>query len=311
MSKQLSTPILFLIFNRINTTQKVFEKIKKAKPKELYLASDGPRKTKAGEDEVVNNVRNWVLENVDWDCNIHTLFRETNLGCGKAVSQAITWFFENVEQGIILEDDILVSDSFFPYMEALLNHYKDNEHIMHITGHNPLTISKNGEASYYFSHNMHCWGWASWRRAWQKYSFNITNIHDFCKTRAFKNSFKMISARNEWECIFDMMEKHEIDTWDHQWNYCIQFNQGICINPCKNLITNIGFGADATHTCGEVTKLQDRFEINEIVHPKNIKVIDKYCKKINIETLGIKKTTPVVAFKYYLRNYIKPFFHKS
>ena len=119
----------------------------------MFLASDGPRTNVPDEKETVNEVRNYLLSEIDWSCKLKTLFRDENLGCGKAVSSAITWFFENVEMGIILEDDCLPSDSFFMYCRELLLKYKDNGRVMHIAGNNPLGISSsfNDKDSYYFS----------------------------------------------------------------------------------------------------------------------------------------------------------------
>lgn len=135
--KTFDTPILFLIFNRIETTQKVFLKIKELKPKYLYIAADGPRISKPEEKDSCQKVRNYILEQIDWNCNIKTLFREKNLGCGKAVSEAINWFFNNVEEGIILEDDCLPNNSFFYFCEKMLNFYKTENKIFMISGFNP------------------------------------------------------------------------------------------------------------------------------------------------------------------------------
>ena len=131
----LNTPILFLVFNRPDTTQRVFAQIRKIQPKQLFIAADGARKGKEGEQERVAQVRKLILEGIDWDCEVKTLFRDENLGCGKAVSEGITWFFKNVEQGIILEDDTLPDLSFFPFCEELLERYKDDERVAMISGY--------------------------------------------------------------------------------------------------------------------------------------------------------------------------------
>jgi len=158
----LKTPVLFLIFKRLDTTKQVFEQIKKAKPPRLYIAADGPRDYVEGEAEKVKAAREYVLSNIDWNCEVKTLFREKNLGCGKAVSEAITWFFENEEQGIILEDDTVPSQSFFWFCEELLNRYKDEKKVWHIGGTNFQDGIIRGNGDYYFSALNHIWGWASW-----------------------------------------------------------------------------------------------------------------------------------------------------
>lgn len=180
------TPILLIIFKRKDTALKVLEIIKRIKPKYLYIAADGWR----DEDEKIKclETREAILKAIDFECNLKTLFRDKNLGCCDGPVNAINWFFENVEQGIILEDDCLAEISFFDYCEKLLNYYKDNERIMHIAGDSPLD-RKVGDASYYFATIQHCWGWASWRRAWKYYDSTM-------KTISFKNTKKTLKKRD-------------------------------------------------------------------------------------------------------------------
>ena len=167
------TPILFLIFNRPDTTKRVFESIRSIKPAKLYIAADGDRKDKVGEDLLCKDTRS-IIDLIDWECEIKTLFRPENLGCKIAVSSAIDWFFENEEQGIILEDDCLPNESFYIYCETLLNYYAFNERIMHISGNNFQDGMMRGNGSYYFSNYNHIWGWASWKRAWKAYNVDLS-----------------------------------------------------------------------------------------------------------------------------------------
>ena len=171
--KTFETPILFLIFNRPDETKKVFERIKKIKPKFLYIAADGSRKDREGETELCERVKK-VVEIIDWDCEIQRLYRKENLGCKEAVSKGIIWFFENVEQGIILEDDCLPDISFFTYCEELLNRYKDDDRIISIGGTN-LGHKFRNKNSYSFSRFMNMWGWATWRRVAQKIDYNLND----------------------------------------------------------------------------------------------------------------------------------------
>jgi len=243
----LNTPVLFLIFNRLDTTKEVFKIIKKVKPKRLYVAADGPRVIKEGEVQVCKEVREYVISNIDWECKVETLFRNENLGCGKAVSEAITWFFDQVSEGIILEDDTLPDISFFSYCENLLDKYRDDSSVMHISGCYFLKNFENNikdPDSYYFTKHIHVWGWASWRRAWKLYDFSMKSYP------VQKKNLKNYHGKyfHFWEAVLrDTYEKH-IDTWDFQWMYCIFINKGVSINPTKNLIQNIGFGENATHT---------------------------------------------------------------
>jgi hypothetical protein len=278
----LNTPVLFLIFNRLETTKQVFAVIRQVRPRHLYIASDGPRSDRADEKEKVQTVRDYVLKNIDWPCEVKTLFREENLGCGMSVSGAITWFFEQVEQGIILEDDCVPALSFFSYCTELLTKYKDKEKIYHISGHNPLGVV-DMEDSYYYARVQHCWGWASWRRAWTQYSFDIQDLAEFIEQKKLNNIFQRRCDCQYWLGIFYKMEKHLIDTWDYQWIYAILKNDGICINPAKNMISNIGFAGDGTHTTlvDSPFNNQKRYELAVINHPKEIVVSDYLVIAIN------------------------------
>src|SRR5258708_3549575 len=180
-----NTPILFLIFNRPFPTRRVFAEIRKARPAKLFVAADGPRPDKPEDLETCRETRE-IIKDIDWPCEVQTLFRDKNLGCGVAVSGAITWFFQNVEQGIILEDDCLPDPSFFPFCTELLERYKDDERILLISGN--FLQQKNKKfmvkASYYGTLIPHLWGWASWRRAWAKYDFNLTKWPEVKATKS-------------------------------------------------------------------------------------------------------------------------------
>ncbi|MGP8214406.1 MAG: nucleotide-diphospho-sugar transferase [Bacteroidia bacterium] len=265
-----NTPILFVIFNRPETTQQVFEKIRGRRPAHLYVAADGPRENNEN-DKVNCELARKVIQQVDWPCKVDTLFNDTNLGCGKAVSRAISWFFEQVEEGIILEDDCLPDDSFFDFCTTLLTRYKNDERIMHIGGTNFQQGIKRGDASYYFSANIHVWGWASWKRAWKKYDFNVSDIDSFIKLKKLNFYFADPVIRKYWYTIFKKMHAHEIDTWDYQWHYTVLNNKGFAIIPQVNLIRNIGFGSGATHTDG-VSKWANMqtTPITDIIHPAKV-----------------------------------------
>jgi len=245
----LKTPVLFLIFNRPDTTSKVFEKIRAIKPERLYIAADGPRPNISSDKEKCALARS-VVDLIEWDCQVKTLFREANTGCGKGVSDAITWFFTEVEEGIILEDDCVPDNSFFAFCEQLLSYYKNSEKIMHIGGTNFQDANKQYTASYYFSSIAHVWGWATWKRAWNKYSFDINGLDDFKKFKKINHYYNDNKIIEYWHSIFDRMRRHEIDTWDYQWTYSIWNNKGLSIIPKVNLVSNIGFDEDATHTKG-------------------------------------------------------------
>ncbi len=246
--KPLNTPVLFIIFRRLDTTKQVFEQIRKAKPPKIYIAADGARENIPGEYEKVKEVRNYVLNNIDWDCEVKTLFREKNLGCGHAVSEAITWFFENEEMGIILEDDTVPSLSFFWFCEELLNRYKDDLRIWQVSGTNfHFGWKRDKDYSYYFSYYGAIWGWATWRNRWEKYDFNMRYLDELIAKNYLWDLFGNQREADSRINIFKQI-RNGLDTWDFQWTYTKLTNSGLSIVPVVNLIKNIGFREDATHT---------------------------------------------------------------
>ncbi|MFT0849655.1 glycosyltransferase family 2 protein [Achromobacter sp. F4_2707] len=269
----LDTAVLFLVFNRPEPTKQVFEAIRLAKPPRLYIAADGPRESRKGEADKVQHVRELILSMIDWDCEVKTLFRDSNLGCKMAVSSAITWFFENEEQGIILEDDCLPSQSFFWFCEELLNKYVDNEAIFLISGDARGPESFGMKEDYGFCKYPLIWGWASWSRVWKNYD---VEMQDWPKQ---KNVLPPLISNNKptikfWKKTFDKVYRKNIDTWDYQFTYLLQKKKGKCIVPKVNLITNIGFGADATHTFSQnsIAANRTRHEINlPLNHTQNAK----------------------------------------
>jgi hypothetical protein len=252
-SNQLATPVLLVVFNRPETTRIVFDSIRKIKPKRLYIAADGARSWVESDEKNCKEVRA-IVSQVDWDCKVHTLFHDKNLNCGIAPSTAFTWFFENEEEGIILEDDCLPSQSFFWYCEELLRHYRDDHRVMHIGGNNFLNNwQKDSDYSYYFSRSGHIWGWATWRRAWNKFDFNI-KLYNKLKSKNYFSHFFM----NEIERFYRMRKldktannTSKTDWWDYQWDFARYTHSGLAIVPAKNLVKNIGFGELATHTSNQ------------------------------------------------------------
>jgi hypothetical protein len=264
----LKTPILFLIFNRPAHTQKVFEQIRAAKPKRLFIAADGPRVGVETDRGNCKLTRSHVLEKIDWDCEVKTLLRDFNLGCGVACAEAITWFFDNVDEGIILEDDCLPDPSFFEWCSELLAYYRNDERIMHISGNNFQDGDKRGDGSYYFSAYHHNWGWATWRRSWSEFRYSITDFdRDRLSTYLQHYGFNK-RERNFWIALFES----PLETWDYQWGYAIWKNSGLCILPNENLVINIGFGPEATHTKLMHGGQMKYGKIDNLVHPGQIRL---------------------------------------
>lgn len=262
------SPVLFIIFNRPDTTLRVFNEIRKARPSRLYIAADGPRPGNTTDTQLTAETRR-ITAMVDWDCDVKTLFREQNLGCKEAVSSAIGWFFTQEEEGIILEDDCLPSPSFFTFCDTLLEKYRYDQRIRHIAGANLQLGQRWGAASYYFSSSTNVWGWASWRRVWKDYDKDLRNRHEEDVKHQLNNVFADEFLANRWLEIFKQLKENKIDTWDYQLSLTNYFYNGLSVNPNVNLIQNIGFRADATHTPDPNATYANLplQEITEITHP--------------------------------------------
>lgn len=266
------SPILFLIFNRPDTTKLVFDQIKQARPQKLYIAADGPRKNILEEEHLCNKTRE-IIHLIDWKCEVKTLFRESNLGCKYAVSSAINWFFEKESEGIILEDDCLPNHDFFLFCDLMLDRYREDARIRHITGCNLHNGKKWGSSSYYFSNNTHVWGWATWKRVWKDYDpeLSVYNVDEV--EYELQKIFNEQLVVESWVEIFKRLKQKDIDTWDYQLTLINYFNNGLSVIPNVNLISNIGFRSDGTHTQNP----QDRFSNvpltplpEEFTHPRYV-----------------------------------------
>jgi len=290
----LNTAVLFLVFNRLDTTKQVFEAIRKAKPPRLYIAADGARENKEGEKEKVEAVRNYVMDNIDWDCEVKTLFKDQNLGCKMAVSGAIDWFFENEEMGIILEDDCLPSQSFFWFCEELLERYKDDMRVWNIGGykHNYL---KGDNYSYNFSRFTQIWGWASWASRWKYYDVTLSKFRKNKNLLFDYEFFREEFENNSRVKILNKVVDGQINTWDYQWNFTVRSNNGLSIRPSVNLIRNIGFGEDATHTFGKNKEVKQNIAKDielPLNHPEFVMVYkndDKLFGQKNLDSRLVSK----------------------
>lgn len=265
----MNTAVLLLVFNRPDTTKKVLGQIRKVKPKRLYVGCDAARATKIGEDQVVGEVRSIIQEMVDWECELHTLYQTQNLGCKMAVSGALSWFFEQEEMGIILEDDCLPDLSFFSYCEELLLRFKDDESIFMISGNNFQRGNKVTSYSYYYSWLTHIWGWASWRRSWQKVDLEMKNWEEFKRNGGVSQIYPNRTYAKAWERTFERYLAGKYNTWDYPLLFASWWHRQLTVLPEVNLVTNIGFGGVNTHTSNDTqTKLSGipAFELLDLLH---------------------------------------------
>ncbi len=221
--------------------------MRKAKPSQLFIAADGPRKHINKESDMCNATRSLSLAGINWSCKVETLFRAENLGCQQAVGEAIDWFFSQVEEGIILEDDTLPDESFFSYCSTMLERYREDERVMHVSGNNYQGGRLRGDGAYYASQFAHSWGWATWARAWKKYDRAMTGFPDDWESLTSELGFSPERSA-WWKQSLQATLDGKINTWDFQWHYTIMRERGMCLLPQVNLVRNIGVGWQATHT---------------------------------------------------------------
>lgn len=236
-------PVLFLVFNRPEQTARVFEVIRQVRPTRLYVAADGPRADRPSDLHACAQTRA-IATDIDWPCQLRTLMRDSNLGCAQAVSQAITWFFDQEEEGIVIEDDCLPDISFFPYCSALLERFRDDQRVGQVCGFNLLPDSSVA-SDYFASHFGWSWGWGAWRRSWCAYDLRMSSWPAL-KQGALHRQHPFYRERCR---IFDAAyQRLWRETWDYQWHYALASQSQISLVPKVSLVQNIGFTADATHT---------------------------------------------------------------
>ncbi len=247
MSSNLQTPIAFFIFNRPDTTTQVFETIRRAQPKQLLVIADGPRRDRETDAERCQAARA-VIERVDWDCQVLKNYAETNMGCRQRVASGLTWVFEQVEEAIILEDDCVPHPSFFQFCQELLERYRHDERVMSVSGSNIQRGQLGTGDSYYFSRYPYMWGWATWRRAWEYYHVEMPDWILVKDTTWLRDILHDSQAEKHWSKVFQKTFEGQIDTWDFAFVLSCWLQNGWSIHPGVNLVSNIGFHPEATHT---------------------------------------------------------------
>jgi hypothetical protein len=313
-------PILFLIFNRPSTAETVFQQIRAAKPKKLFIAADGPRPDRPDDDQKCRAART-IAEKVDWDCEVKTLFREDNLGCGKAVSEAITWFFDHVDEGIILEDDTKPAPEFFRFCAEMLEHYRNDDRVMQITGSSFNTrLTKESTDSYFFSDWDYVWGWATWKRAWRHYDYRMTHYPEVSEKRYLDGNYTSLYERYYTQHMLQRSyyENDDVTWWSVQWGFVRRINSGLVIVPTKNMIKNLGFGNEATNTFDGSEWSDIRIEKMEfpLKHPQFVvrdisidkEVFKKYYSTFSSRVKSkLKHFTPVWFYDFF-KNIFRKYF---
>ena len=298
-------PIAFIIYKRLNTTERVFRIIQLIKPKKIYLIADGPKSD--SESTLCKNVRSFVESNIDWDCQPIKIYSENNLGCAKRVQTGLDHVFKLEQMAIILEDDTLPNPSFFQFCEELLLRYAKNEQVAHISGCNLYQDLFKAKESYCFSSIINIWGWATWKRAWEKYHINMPSWNNTEKDKFLSKWCSTRHQKNGMRKVFDLhCDNPDPWTWDSQWVYACWKNNGLSIIPSQNLVSNIGIGPDATNT--KVKRHLEIFpeRINQIsfplIHP--IVELDQVFDKAYISKT---KLPPIRTFKNFAKSLIEFF----
>lgn len=269
----LNTPIAFIVFNRPRYTKQTFTSIRNARPKELFIIADGPRSSHPNDENLCAEVKK-IVDNVDWPCTVHQNYSKINLGLKGRVSSGLDWVFEHVDRAIILEDDCLAHSDFYGFCEDLLTRYEKDERIWVITGDNHQKGHRRGDASYFFSKYSDCWGWATWKRAWEHYQSDISFWPQWKLSKDWKSKTTDGVENRYWTDIFDRVYSNQISSsWFYPWFASVWFHGGITAVSNVNLVSNIGIGPDATHTISE--KEQEGLPIaslGEIIHPNKIEI---------------------------------------
>jgi len=262
--------IAYIVFNRPRHTRETFSAIRALRPLQLYVIADGPRKGNLDDIGLCRDVRE-IVEKVDWPCEVIRMYADQNMGLKHRVSSGLDSVFGQVDRAIVLEDDCLPHPDFFTFCEALLDRYEEDERVWVITGNNFQGGRKRGAASYYFSKYNHCWGWASWRRAWQQYRGGLPFWPEWKGSSDWQQRTSDVLERTYWENIFDMVYRGEIDSWAYPWTASVWYHGGLTATPNVNLVTNIGFGPDGTHTkAHEDQRGNPAYPLGPMVHPKYV-----------------------------------------
>lgn len=293
----LKTPVAIIFFNRPEKLRKVFEVIKEVKPRQLFLICDGPRLS--NQDDITNIEKcKKIVSDIDWECKVYKNYAETNLGCGLRPATGISWVFDQVNTAIILEDDCVPEKTFFNFCETNLNKYLNNTAVYMISGMNLLESYKTN-TSYIFSKACTIGAWATWKRVWKKYDFEMKDYDNVTLKKTALNYLNFKNIKEEKKCAWDLTRdkikhKEAINWWDYQFCFTVLSNEGLCIVPRRNLIKNIGFGSDATNVADEKDGIHFKLKTfpmeAELIHPKKIVYEENYDSKlVTIQNIKVNK----------------------
>lgn len=267
-----NTPVLLIIFNRPDKVKRLINSLREVKPAKVYVSADGPRDAVPTDSSRCALARD-VIGQIDWPCEVVTNFHERNTGADFGPEKALNWFFNNVDEGIVLEDDCIAHPDFFRFAKEMLDKYRDNNQVMMISGNNFQNGIIRGDGSYYFSKYPSTWGWASWKRAWKYYDTKTSDYREFINKNKLGDICQSRVEKKYWTRFFDKINRGELKHWDIKWIFAIWNNDGVSITPNVNLVQNVGFGKDATHTFKhDDAMVVKTSSVGEIIHPSNITI---------------------------------------
>ncbi len=307
MADQFSTPVILIIFNRPQVTVQVLDVLRKLKPLELYVVADGPRSSVESDVQSCKDVRA-LIDTVDWECQIYTDYSDVNLGCASRVSSGITNAFKIFDRAVILEDDTVPDLTFFRFCEEMLIRYESDERVMHISGTNIIgpKLKKIVPEDYYFSKNSGVWGWATWKRAWEKYDHSMSAWTGSVEDILAEHTIRYLPEElKHYNSSYAKAASGELDSWGFRWHFAVVCNKGYAITPTTNLVKNIGFSKDATHTtdiASPLSFLKAQRMTFPLVHPETVKAHNSIEHMIAQINFGLKKQT---VFGKWKRSLIK------
>jgi hypothetical protein len=304
----LETPVLLIGYRRVSTTRKVIESLRGVRPRRVFFSVNGPNPATAGEEAQCQAVRELAGE-IDWDCRIERLFRKEHLSARDSIAGAITWFFDNVEEGIVLEDDCVCDPSFFFFSQELLERYRDNPRIMQIGATNFVPRAFSGPESYAFSNFAYIWGWASWRRAWTKCDLEMSSFSGDDVERLLESRFTRAADVSYWRVLYGYLRSGNLNTWDGQWNFSVFRHRGLSVIPRQNLVHNIGFGELSTNTTTLTTAVGD-MQLGSLqwplVHPDRIEVDRASDEAVSDTVFGVRKSYRTFHLKMRIASRLSP-----
>lgn len=282
-------PVAYIVFNRPEATARSFAAIRSYRPKKLMIIADGARPGHPTDSETTAKVRS-IVQDIDWPCDVVTNFSETNLGCRTRIETGLDWVFEQVESAIIIEDDCVPNDDFWPFCETLLEKYRDQDKVGGITGMNFQDGAHRGDAAYYFSKNLHVWGWATWRRVWKLHDKDMTFWPNWRRSKDWPQAAPDPAERLFWEEAFERVYRREINTWDYPLVATMRRKELLIATPNKNLVANIGFGSDSTHTRTQAEFAT--FPLGPLTHPTAVidnPAADQYTFNHHYDGISLRK----------------------